>query len=71
MEEGGGAGAVQAGGAAAVAGGGAPGLDDEAGGAGDLPVEVARVERGAPDRFVDPAELGDGELAVAEGGAER
>ena len=39
----------------------ARGLDEAVGGGG-LAVEVARVEGGAPDRFVDRAQFGDGEL---------
>ena len=36
--------------------------DEEPRRAGDLAVEVARVERGAPGRLVDVPQLGDGEL---------
>src|SRR3954463_15135295 len=62
---------VELGGPAAVARGPAAGRDQEAIRAGDLAVEVAGVERGAPDDLVHPAELGHGELGRAEGGGER
>ena len=58
-------------GPAALAGGGAAGRLDEAGGAGDLAVEVARVQPGAPHRLVDPPQLATvnsgGQNAAASG----
>ena len=71
MEQRCGAAAVELGRAAAVADRGLAGRLDEVLGAGDLAVEVARVEFGAPDRLVDRAQLGDREVRRAERGRQR
>jgi len=47
------------------------GGDEEPGCAGDLAVEIARIELGTPYRFVHGAQLADGELGGAEGGGQR
>src|SRR5262247_3395820 len=62
---------VEQGGPAAAAGGAPAGRDEEAWGARDLAVEVARIEAGPPDGLVDLAQLGDGEGRWAEAGRER
>ena len=71
VEEFGGSASVELGGTSAASGRGGPGRFDEALGAGDLAVEVPRVEFDVPDHLVDVAEVGDGELVGAEGGGER
>ena len=48
---------------------GARGLDEPLG-VDDLAVEVAGIERGVPDDFVDRAQVADGEGGTAEGGGQ-
>lgn len=55
---------------AAVPSGHGPGRPDKIRGAGHLAMEIAGIKRSAPDGFVDPAQLGDGELGSTEGRGE-
>ena len=71
MQQSGRAAAEELGRAAAVAGRRLSRGFDEARRGGDLAVEVPGVERPSPHRLVDPPELGDGELLLAEGRAQR
>src|SRR5580700_12187160 len=66
MQQEGGAATIQLRWTAAPGRGRLAGLHEEALRPGDLAVEVARVERGAPDDLVHAAQLGDGELLPAE-----